>query len=175
MGTLASRNSPRISLTRNITSAHTLEELKTQISEFVSKLEDYLNSQIGIHFLQDNTRRPTLIAGDLVFDFINHPQFATLQQWDGEKLIPLDLSAISGYIDLVAQGIGSGTDSSLFLRSDGAGHWVLAAGPVGPAGPSRCSRCNRRNRSEQVQLVQRVRLELMVLFGIMEQVRLLVV
>jgi hypothetical protein len=109
--------------------------LKTQIGEFVNKLEDYLNSQIGIHFLQDNRRRPTLIAGDLVFDFTNHPEFATLQQWDGEKLIPLDLSAISGYIDLVAQGIGSGTDASLFLRSDGAGHWVLAAGPVGPAGP----------------------------------------
>jgi hypothetical protein len=55
-----------------------------------------------------------------------------LQQWDGVKLIPL---SFTGTVDLTKQGTGSGNDPSLFLRSDGAGGWVLAPGPVGPQGP----------------------------------------
>lgn len=103
-----------------------MEELKTQIGEFASKLEDYLNGQVGIHFLLDKTkRRPTLTQGDLVFDFTDHPEFATLQQWDGKRLVPLNVETIPGYIDLIQRGIGSGTDSRMFLASKGDGHWEL--------------------------------------------------
>lgn len=119
------RTNSRISLPRNIASAHTLEDIKMQLGEFVPRLEDYLNRQVNIHFLSTNIQRPSLIAGDLVFDFTEHRDYATLQQWDGEKLIPLNVATIEGNIDLILRGIGSGDDRSKFLASDGLGHWEL--------------------------------------------------
>lgn len=115
----------RISLPRNITNAHTLEELKTQLAEFVSRLEDYLNVQVNIHFLDKLTQRPTLLPGDLVFDFTDHPEFATLQQWNGKKLLPLSIETIIGFINLIERGVGSGTDRNMVLASNGHGGWEL--------------------------------------------------
>lgn len=115
----------RISLPRNITNAHTLEDVKFQLGEFVSRLEDYLNRQVNIHFLDRLTQRPTLLPGDLVFDFTKHPEFATLQQWNGQRLVPLNLASFGGYLNLIAQGIGSGTNRNLLLASNGMGGWEL--------------------------------------------------
>lgn len=119
------RTNSRISLPHNIASAHTLEDIKIQLGELVPRLEDYLNRQVNIHFLDRNIERPTLIAGDLVFDFTEHKDYATLQQWDGEKLIPLNVATIEGNIDLILRGIGSGNDRNMVLASNGVGGWEL--------------------------------------------------
>jgi hypothetical protein len=118
----------QLSLARNIQTATTLDELKFQLQEFVSTLEDFLNHKVDI-FLVDSVKRAhvameSIKIGDLVFDF-KVPGVATLQQWDGKKFITFNLANFEGYIDLIEQGIGSGTDPTLYLRSDGAGGWVL--------------------------------------------------
>jgi hypothetical protein len=115
----------RISLPRNIANVNSLEELKLQLGEFVSHLEDYLNRQINIHFLEKLTQRPTLLPGDLVFDFTKHPDFATVQLWNGVELVPLSFETIIGFIDLIERGIGSGTDRNKILASNGLGGWEL--------------------------------------------------
>jgi hypothetical protein len=117
-----------VSLTRNIYGAHTLEELKSQLGEFTSLLEDHLNRRINIHLIDARTKnspRPTFKIGDLVFDLTQSPGIATLQQWDGKKLVPLGFDTISGDINLIARGIGSGNNSDLLLGSDGNGRWEL--------------------------------------------------
>ena len=119
-----------ISLSRNIAAAQSFEDLRQQVGEFVSTLEDYLNSNINIYIIERAKQpRPSFNKGDLVFDLTIKPGFATLQQWNGTKLIFLNFSSIAGLVNLVTQGIGSGINPTLFLRSDGAGGWVLAAIP----------------------------------------------
>jgi len=80
----------QLSLTRNIESATSLDDLKRQVGEFVSQLEDHLNGKVDI-FLINSARAQTramesIKKGDLVFDF-KIPGVATLQQWDGKKFI----------------------------------------------------------------------------------------
>lgn len=118
----------RISLTRNLNGAISPEQLQFQLGEILARLEDYLNSRVDIHYIDINNRLkilPTLQKGDLVFDFTKSPEIATLQQWDGKKLIPLGFDTIAGFIDLIERGIGSGTDRNMLLASDGAGGWEL--------------------------------------------------
>lgn len=122
----------RISLSRNLNprNATTLPDLQFQLGELVSRLEDYLNTKINVFLIESKGQnnklpRPTLRKGDLVVDFSNTLGVATLQFWDGTKLITLSLSDFSGFVNLITQGIGSGTNPTLFLRSDGAGGWVL--------------------------------------------------
>jgi hypothetical protein len=126
-----------VSLPRNFDSVESPEAFKRQVGELVSRLEDYLNSIPAIYLLQKKgDKRPVLKKGDLVFNFTQQSGVATLQQWNGRKLIPLSLGTISGDLDLIAHGIGAGTDATKFLRSLGNGRWVLADGPVGPMGPA---------------------------------------
>lgn len=118
----------QLSLARNLQGATTFEDLKLQIGEFVSLLEDHLNSRVNISLINSAREAKqvleTLKKGDLVFDF-KTPGVATLQQWDGFRFITFNLANFEGYINLITQGIGSGNNPSLFLRSDGADHWVL--------------------------------------------------
>lgn len=119
-----------ISLLRDLQSAHSLEDVKTQVNLVVQQLEDYLNTRVDIFLIESQgprgrKRLPTLKVGDIVFDFTVTPGVATLQQWDGKKFITFSLSAFAGFINLLTQANGSGTNPTLFLRSDGAGMWVL--------------------------------------------------
>jgi len=123
----------QLSLTRNIEAATSLDDLKRQVATFVSQLEDHLNGKVDI-FLINSARSQTramesIKKGDLVFDF-KIPGVATLQQWDGKKFITFNLSNLEGTIDLIVQGSGSGNDPTLYLRSDGAGGWVLDTPPI---------------------------------------------
>jgi hypothetical protein len=101
--------------------------------EFSHVLEDYLNNQVAIQLIYSkNQVRPNLQPGDIVFDFSANRGYATLFQWDGKKLVPLSLeaSALVGTVNLLTQASGSGTDPTLYLKSDGADHWVLSAIPT---------------------------------------------
>lgn len=120
-----------LSLTRNFNSfgEDSPQNLKFQLGALVSELEDHLNKQVNIHLINSSGHSgrqplPTLKQGDLFFDF-GIPGVATLQQWDGKRFISFNLAYIAGFINLITQGIGSGTNPTLFLRSDGAGHWTL--------------------------------------------------
>lgn len=122
-----------LSLPRNLQNAQDIDDFKQQVGEMVNRLEDYLNGQVSVFIIErQRQRRPSYKKGDLVFDLTIKPGFATLQQWDSKKLIPLNFGSISGLVNLVLQGTGGGTNSSLFLRSDGVGGWVLAPIPAGP-------------------------------------------
>lgn len=117
-----------ISLAKNFGTS--LEGLPVQIADILSKLEDYLNTQIAIFNVDSkgsNAKkpRPTLQRGDLVLDLTKVAGVATLQFWDGKRLVGFNLSNFDGYINLLTQGNGSGTNPLLFLRSDGAGGWTL--------------------------------------------------
>lgn len=122
-----------LSLARNIQHAVSHEDLKFQIQEFISTLEDHLNSKVNISLINSATQAKkvleTLKTGDLVFDF-RIPGVATLQQWDGKRFITFNLANFAGFINLITQGIGSGTNPNLFLRSDGNDHWVLDLPPT---------------------------------------------
>lgn len=118
----------RLSLTRNLNGGVSLDDLRTQFGELISRLEDYLNERVDIHIIESRTLnqpRPTFKTNDLVFDLTKVPGIATLQQWDGKKLVPLGFDTIVGFIDLIERGIGSGTDRNKLLASDGEGGWEL--------------------------------------------------
>jgi hypothetical protein len=122
------RTNSRISLTRNVNGAISLDDLQFQFAEVVARLEDYLNNRIDIHLIDTktlNAPRPTFNKGDLVLDLTASPGIATLQQWDGTKLVPLGFDTIVGFIDLIERGIGSGTDRNKLLASNGLGGWEL--------------------------------------------------
>lgn len=98
------------------------------MAEFVSKLEDYLNLKVELHVIESRTankKRPTFQPGDIVLDLTVSPGIATLQQWNGKELVPLGFDTISGYINLIERGIGSGTDRNMLLASNGEGGWEL--------------------------------------------------
>lgn len=119
---------PKISLTRNLQTTVDPLGFQFQIGEILAILENYLNHEVSIHIVDQNNvnkRLPTMTKGDIVFDFTKSPGIATLQQWDGTKLVPLGFDTISGTIDLVERGDGSGTNPNLFLASDGNGGWEL--------------------------------------------------
>lgn len=138
---MAKAIAPRISLPHNFEADDSPESMRLKLGELVRRLEDHLNGQVAVHlFTAKNQKRPTFNQGDIIFDFTSNRGFATLQQWDGVKLVPLSLAAASiiGLINLLTQGTGSGTDSTMYLRSDGANGWVLApvaAGSGGGGGP----------------------------------------
>ena len=80
---------PRISLPHNF-DGKDFTDVTRSISEFVRKVEDYLNAEVAIFLVYDkNQVLPTFRPGDIVFDFSANQPFATLQQWNGQKLIPL--------------------------------------------------------------------------------------
>lgn len=119
-----------ISLPRNLGGAVTPDSLQFQIGELVAKLEDYLNAQINIFVIDSKGPRgkiplPTLQRGDLVLDLNKVQDVATLQFWDGKKFVTFNLANFVGFINLLTQGNGSGTNPTLFLRSDGADGWTL--------------------------------------------------
>lgn len=118
----------QISLPRNFSQAVSLLDLQTQLGDLVSVLEDHLNRRVNISLINSekeaNQVLETLKKGDLVFDF-KVPGVATLQQWDGKRFITFNLANFAGFINLITQGIGSGTNPTLYLRSDGNDHWVL--------------------------------------------------
>jgi hypothetical protein len=138
---MAKAIAPRISLPHNFEADDSPESMRLKLGELVRRLEDHLNGQVAVHlFTAKNQKRPTFNQGDIIFDFTSNRGFATLQQWDGVKLVPLSLAAASiiGLINLLTQGTGSGTDPTMYLRSDGANGWVLApvaAGSGGGGGP----------------------------------------
>jgi hypothetical protein len=119
---------PKLKVFRSFTTAVSLEDLKFQIGEWSATVEDYINSLTNIQLINSRTTPKavlqTLTKGDLVFDFAI-PEVITLKQWNGNNLIEFDLGSFSGFVNLLTQGNGSGLDASLFLRSDGAGGWVL--------------------------------------------------
>lgn len=120
--------SDRVSLPRNLNQALSVEELRLQLGELVSRLEDYLNQRIEIHVVESKTtnkQRSTFHNGDLVLDLTIEPGIATLQQWDGKKLVPLGFNTITGNIDLITRGIGSGFDRTKILGSKGDDTWEL--------------------------------------------------
>lgn len=51
---------------------------------------------------------PSFNTGDLVFDFTISPGVATVQQWDGEKLIKLGFSSLSGNLPQVFNEVPGG-------------------------------------------------------------------
>lgn len=119
-----------LSLLRDLQGVHSLEDVKYQINQVVKQLEDYLNARVDTFIIESRgprgkDRLPTLKRGDIVFDLNKVPGVATLQQWDGEKFITFSLSNFAGYVNLLTQANGSGTNPTLFLRSDGAGNWIL--------------------------------------------------
>lgn len=121
---------PHISLPRNLGTTVSPEELQFQLGEWVSKLEDYLNAQINIFVIDSTGTRsklkiPTLQRGDLVLDLSKVQNVATLQFWDGSKFVTFNLANFAGFVNLLTQGNGSGSNPLLFLRSDGAGGWTL--------------------------------------------------
>lgn len=124
-----------ISLPQNIPNAQSLDDLKSQLGEMIKVLEDYLNRRVSVYF-RDNKRQanPSMRKGDLLMDITLVPNIIKVFEWDGKQLLPLTLDSFGGKIDLVARGIGSGTNPSLYLKSDGSGGWVLAAGPIGATG-----------------------------------------
>lgn len=118
-----------IAISKNFNNALSFDDLKFMVAEFADQLENHLNEKVDIHLLtstgpQGNIPRPTFKLGDLIFDF-KIPGVVYLYQWDGTRLITFNLANFAGYINLITQGIGSGTNPALFLRSDGADHWVL--------------------------------------------------
>lgn len=119
-----------LSLAKNFNGGVSLDELRQQVGQFAAQIEDYLNRQVSIYLVDSKGQnsklaRPTFKKGDLVFDFSRVPGVATLQQWNGKTLITFNLANFEGFINLITQGNGSGTNPTLFLRSDGAGGWVL--------------------------------------------------
>ena len=119
---------PVISLPHNFEADDRPETLRLKLGEFSRSVEDLFNRQVSIYVMYSRKQKlPTLKKGDIIMDFSAHRGFATLQQWDGKKLVPLALAASSiiGLIDIITQGKGSGTDPTVFLRSDGADGWVL--------------------------------------------------
>lgn len=119
----------QLNLARNVNAALSFDDLKFQIGELVAQIEDHINQKVDIHLINSSgipgqSAIPTLKRGDLIFDF-GFPGVATLQQWDGKRFITFNLGSFAGFVNLITQGNGSGTNPTLFLRSDGAGRWVL--------------------------------------------------
>jgi hypothetical protein len=86
----------RISLGRNLNGTVTFEGLQFQLGELLARLEDFLNGQVGLHVLSAKTlQRPSFARGDVVVDNITTPGVATLQQWDGTKLVPFNIGGTS--------------------------------------------------------------------------------
>jgi hypothetical protein len=129
-----------VGLPRHIRDAETFENLRSRTSEFADRLENYLNSQISFYLIDSRSKAklPILKKGDLALDFGKTPGLATLQQWDGKKLISIAIASTSivGFINLLTQATGSGIDPTKYLKSDGANGWVLAPVPsdLDPAG-----------------------------------------
>lgn len=122
-----------ISLTRNFnpSRATTIPELAFQVGGLFSELEDFLDSRIDMFLVgskgpESKKPIPSLKKGDILFDFSKSLGFATLQQWNGEKLVGFDLGSFSGFVNLITQGTGSGTDATKFLKSNGTQGWELA-------------------------------------------------
>ena len=111
-------------------------------TELFKKLENYLNNQVTIYVRTDPKQvYPKFKKGDLLFDLTNAVGTIQLFVYNGVELLPLsfeslvggiDFDDISGFINLITRGIGSGNDASLYLKSDGADHWELAAIPDPP-------------------------------------------
>lgn len=102
-----------LSLTRNLTKVATLPEFQWQMAELVSRLEDYLNGKVDIFIIESkglNSKkaRPTFKKDDLVFDLTTFPGIATLQQWDGEKLVSLGFQTIVGPLPQIYNETPSG-------------------------------------------------------------------
>jgi len=118
-----------VGLPRHIRDAETFENLRSRTSEFADRIENYLNSQVSIYLIDSRSKvkLPILKKGDLALDFGKNPPLATLQQWDGKKLISIAISSTSiiGLVNLLTQGTGSGIDPTKYLRSNGANGWVL--------------------------------------------------
>lgn len=124
---------PRVSLPHTFDPEDSQDTMRLKMAELIRKLEDYLNAGVGIFIITArNQRLPIFRQGDVVFDFSANRGFATLQQWDGKKLVPLALASTSivGLINLITQGTGSGIDPTMYLKSDGANGWMLA--PITP-------------------------------------------
>lgn len=117
----------RISLTRNLNGVVSSEEFQFQVAEMIAHLENFLNGRVDLHLVESSkkSRVPTLKYGDLVIDLTKETGVATLQFFDGTKLISIGFESIAGKIDLIARGIGSGDDRNKILASDGQGNWEL--------------------------------------------------
>ena len=113
------------------------EDKIRQIQELFHKLEDHINAQVEIYVkFSEKQKNPEFKKYDLLLDLVASPGFLTIFEWNGQELVPLagggavgeiTFDDITGDLDIVDRGVGSGTDDTLFLKSDGAEHWVLAA------------------------------------------------
>lgn len=112
------------------------EDQQRQIVELFNRLESYLNGQVTV-YVRDNLKKPfpKFKQGDLLFDLAEAPGSLQIYEWNGVELVPITVASlvggityddIDGTLDLIAKGSGSGTDPTLFLKSDGAGGWELA-------------------------------------------------
>lgn len=131
----------KISLPHNLTQAQTVEDVKSQMAEVIRILEDALNRQTTIYYRDDPKKPfPKFQKGDLFFDITVKKGILTLYEFDGKNLIPLTFGSISGAfdfdtieftgkLDLIAYGKGSGADADMYMKSDGAGGWMLAPVP----------------------------------------------
>src|SRR5436190_14682475 len=89
----------KFSLTRNFNGVQSLEGIQFQLGEAFAQIENYFNSRVDVYIFDAKTKnqaRPTLKAGDLVFDLTIVPGVATLQQWDGRRLVPLNINTLPG-------------------------------------------------------------------------------
>lgn len=107
-----------------------------QIVELFNKLENYLNAQVTVYVRNDAKKPyPHFKQGDILFDLLGAPQSLQIFEYNGKKLVPLTVASlvggvtfddITGQLNIISRGSGSGTDNSLYLKSNGAGGWELA-------------------------------------------------
>lgn len=108
----------QINLTRNLNQAISFDDLKQQLGESFSQLENYLEAQTGVYVIQSQGEegkkpRPTLKKGDLVFDLNKFTGIVTLQQWDGERLISLGFASIVGPLPQVFNETPTGVQNGI--------------------------------------------------------------
>lgn len=119
----------KISLSKNVNQALSLDDLKWQIGESYQRLEDYLNGKIDIYVRDSKTSpkepRPNFNKGDLLFDFSATPGVATLQQWDGTKLVFLGFNSIVGHLPQVYNEKPSGVQDGFNFTFNTAFKYAL--------------------------------------------------
>jgi hypothetical protein len=112
------------------------EDKIRQIQELFHKLEDHINAQVEIYVkFSEKQKDPEFKKYDILLDLVVAPGFVTFFEWNGVELIPLagggdvgeiTFDDITGDLDIIERGVGSGLNPLLFLKSDGADHWVLS-------------------------------------------------
>lgn len=113
------------------------EDQQRQIVELFNRLESYLNGQVTVYVRNDAKKPyPKFKQSDILFDLLGAPGSLQLFEYNGKELVPLTFESlvggvtfdnITGLLNIVTRGSGSGNDASLYLKSNGADGWELAS------------------------------------------------